>query len=135
MTNKEIGRIGLSMAINYFTLQGYTISLPLNDTQWYDLIIEKDGIFKTVQCKATMTDNDFIDLRSTGGNKGYAYDNVVNHPIDYLFCVNKDFICWLIPMDKVREANYTSGFKLKTTNSSPVKQRLDTTQYIVNFIN
>lgn len=36
------------MAINYFTVNGYTISLPINDTQWYDLIIEKNGIFETV---------------------------------------------------------------------------------------
>ena len=33
MTNKQLGRIGLSMAINYFTINGYTVSLPLNDTQ------------------------------------------------------------------------------------------------------
>ena len=51
MTNREIGRIGLSMAINYFTIQGYTISLPLNDTQWYDMVVEKDNQFYTVQCK------------------------------------------------------------------------------------
>jgi len=44
MTNREIGRIGLSMAINYFTIQGYTISLPLNDTQWYDMVVEKMDI-------------------------------------------------------------------------------------------
>ena len=43
------------MAINYFTCQGYTVSLPLNDTQWYDLVIEKEGILQTVQCKATQT--------------------------------------------------------------------------------
>ena len=41
INRKNIGRIGLSMAINYFTCQGYTVSLPLNDTQWYDMIIEK----------------------------------------------------------------------------------------------
>ena len=57
INRKQIGRIGLSMAINYFTCQGYTVSLPMNDTQWYDLVIEKDGIFKTVQCKATQTEN------------------------------------------------------------------------------
>ena len=45
LTNKEKGRIGLSMAINYFTIQGYTISLPLNDTQWYDMVVEKIIIF------------------------------------------------------------------------------------------
>ena len=33
MERKQIGRIGLSMAINYFTCQGYTVSLPMNDTQ------------------------------------------------------------------------------------------------------
>lgn len=33
MTNKQLGRIGLSMAINYFTIAGYTVSLPINDTQ------------------------------------------------------------------------------------------------------
>lgn len=33
MNNKLLGRIGLSMAINYFVLNGYTVSLPLNDTQ------------------------------------------------------------------------------------------------------
>lgn len=49
INRKQIGRIGLSMAINYFICQGYTVSLPLNDTQWYDLIIEKDGVLKTVQ--------------------------------------------------------------------------------------
>lgn len=33
MDNKQTGRIGLSMAINYFTINGYTVSLPINDTQ------------------------------------------------------------------------------------------------------
>lgn len=32
MSRKQTGRIGLSMAINYFTVKGYTISLPINDT-------------------------------------------------------------------------------------------------------
>ena len=33
MDNKERGRIGLITAISYFGLNGYTISIPLNDTQ------------------------------------------------------------------------------------------------------
>jgi hypothetical protein len=48
ISRKQIGRIGLTMAINYFTINGYTVSLPINDTQWYDLIIEKNSIFETV---------------------------------------------------------------------------------------
>lgn len=99
---KTIGRIGLSTAINYFTIKGYTVSLPINDTQWYDLIIEKDGIFQTVQCKSTKTKNSIINLKSSGGTNGSVYDTIFNHSnLDYLFCVNKDLNMWLIPISKI----------------------------------
>lgn len=92
------------MAINYFTCQGYTISLPINDTQWYDLVVEKDGKFYTVQCKATQTENGDIDFRSTGGTNGGVYDNLLNHSeLDYLFCVNKDLDMWLIPIKDIQQ--------------------------------
>ena len=92
------------MAINYFTCQGYTVSLPMNDTQWYDLIIEKNGKFETVQCKATQTENGEISLRNTGGTKGSVYDNITNHSeLDYLFCVNKDLNMWLIPIKDIQQ--------------------------------
>lgn len=98
INRKTLGRLGLSMAINYFTVKGYTISIPMNDTQWYDLVIEKDGKFYTVQCKATATKNKAIDFRSTGGTKGSEYDNILNHPeLDYLFCIDEDLNMWNIP--------------------------------------
>ena len=43
-TNKDKDRAGLSMAIAYFCSNGYCVNIPLNDTQWYDLVIEKDGV-------------------------------------------------------------------------------------------
>lgn len=112
---KNIGRIGLSMAINYFTCQGYTVSIPLNDTQWYDLIIEKNGIFQTVQCKATSTEKDQISLKSTGGTKGKQYDNIINHSeLDFLFCVNKDLLMWNIPVKDIIESKNRRGIRLRT---------------------
>ena len=132
INRKQIGRVGLSMAINYFTIQGYTVSLPINDTQWYDLIIEKDNQFFTVQCKATQTKNDSIDLRSTGGTKGSIYDNVLNHSkLDYLFCVNKDLKMWLIP---IKDITTSKQIRLRT---EPTKnnQGFQTFQYQVQFLN
>ena len=41
ITNKEKGNTGLGMAIAYFVANGYVVSIPLNDTQDYDLVIEK----------------------------------------------------------------------------------------------
>ena len=114
INRKQIGRIGLSMAINCFTCQGYTVSLPMNDTQWYDLVIEKDGIFKTVQCKATQTENGEISLRNTGGTKGTVYDNVTNHSeLDYLFCVNKDLEMWCIPLEDIIKAGNRNRIALR----------------------
>ena len=102
VNRKQIGRIGLSMAINYFTINGYTVSLPINDTQWYDLIVEKDGLFESVQCKATQTKEDYISLCSAGGTKGLRYDSVLNHTeLKWLFCVSRELGMWLIPVKDI----------------------------------
>ena len=133
-TNKQIGRVGLSMAINYFTCKGYTVSLPINDTQWYDLIIEKDGILQTVQCKCTNTENNKISLRSTGGNKGTVYDRLINHnELDYLFCVSKERNMYLIPVSELIAAGNVNSITLKT---DPTKnnQGFQTHKYQVRLL-
>ena len=131
MDRKLIGRIGLSKAIGYYTLQGYTISLPLNDTQWYDLIIEKDGMFKIVQCKGTTTEDSVIDLRETGGTKGNQYNHVLNHNnLDLLFCVNKDLHIWIIPISDLKEANVKNSIRLKTNKNSN-NQGFNTFKYFI----
>ena len=130
VNRKQIGRIGLSMAINYFTLQGYTVSLPMNDTQWYDIVIEKNGKFETVQCKATQTKDNRIDFRSTGGTKGEVYDNLLNHSeLDYLFCVNKDLDMWLIP---IKDITTTRQITLRTEPNKN-NQGFQTYKYRVRF--
>lgn len=111
---KLTGRIGLSMAINFFTIKGCTVNLPINDTQWYDLVIEKNGKFRTVQCKATATEEETIDLRCTGGTKGDTYDYTLDHPIDILFCVNKDLQMWVIPVKDLIEAKVSKSISLRT---------------------
>ena len=121
------------MAINYFTCQGYTVSLPMNDTQWYDLIIEKNGKFETVQCKATQTENGEISLRNTGGTKGSVYDNVTNYSeLDYLFCVNKDLMMWCIPMQDLLEAGNKNKITLRV-NPSVNNQGFQTYKYRVRI--
>lgn len=120
------------MAINYFTVQGYTVSLPMNDTQWYDLVIEKDGKFETVQCKATQTENGKIDFRSTGGTKGTVYDNLLNHfELDYLFAVDGKMNMWLIP---VKEITTKQSISLRTQPNSN-NQGFQTYKYRVQISN
>lgn len=120
-TNKDKGRAGMSFAIAYFGSNGYTVSVPLNDTQWYDLIIEKDGIFQTVQCKATGSQNNAISLRNCGGTKGKEYDNVLNHNLDLLFCLNSKQELFVIPIQDLKQ--YTSRSQITLNTNKPLNNQ------------
>ena len=134
-TNKDKGRAGLAIGIAYFGTHGYTISVPLNDTQWYDFIAERNGIFYTVQCKATASKDNAIDLRSTGGTKGKMYDNVLNHPqLDFLFCLDKELNMYVIPMqDLLKSGNLGRVTLRKGINKNANKNCFDTSKYLVTF--
>ena len=76
-SNKEKGNAGLGLAIAYFSANGYTVSIPLNDTQDYDIIIEKSDIVFA-----------FWDEKSRGTK--YVIDKCkkIKHPIR-VFVLNK----------------------------------------------
>ena len=131
-TRKNIGRVGMSLAIAYFGANGWTVNIPLNDTQWYDLIIEKDGIFKTVQCKATASKDNRIEMQSCGGTNGSFYDTVLNHPLDYLFCVDGNGNLYNIIMEDLRKAGNTKSFSLRTKPTTN-GQGFQTYKYIVSI--
>lgn len=131
-SNKDKGRAGLSLAIAYFGTNGYTVSLPINDTQWYDLIIEKDGIIQTVQCKFTASADNSISLKSMGGTKGAVYDTVLNHPLDILFCADAAKNLFVIPMEDLKKAGNTKQITLRTT-SNPYNHGFQTHSYLVQI--
>lgn len=114
-TNKDKGRAGMSLAIAYFGSNGYTVSIPLNDTQWYDLVVEKDGILQTVQCKATGSEDATIYLSSCGGTNGSVYDNVLKHPVDLLFCLDSKENIFVIPVNELRKFGVVRSISLRTS--------------------
>lgn len=104
-TNKEKGNTGLGMAIAYYSSNGYTVSIPLNDTQDYDLVIENKGILKTVQVKASgckrKNGNYQVALKSCGGTKGKTYKTIIDTNVDILFIVTKDMELYEIPKQEI----------------------------------
>ena len=131
-TNKDKGRAGMALGIAYFGANGYTINVPLNDTQWYDFVIEKDGRFQTVQCKATGSQDNNVYLKSSGGTNGGVYDSVLNHPLDILFCLDKEKNMYVIPMSDLRNAGNTKSITLKTIPNSN-NQGFNTCKYLVTL--
>ena len=116
-TNKDKGRAGMALGIAYFGANGYTVNIPLNDTQWYDFVIEKDGVFQTVQCKATGSSDNVINLKSCGGTKGAVYDFVLDHNLDFLFCLDKDQNMFVIPVQDMKEYGMKKQITLRTEKS------------------
>jgi len=100
-TNKEKGNVGLGIAIAYYTSNGYTVSIPLNDTQDYDLIVDKNNILKRVQVKASSfkdkRGNYQVALKSCGGTKGKTYKTVADTDIDEVFILLDNMDAYIIP--------------------------------------
>ena len=107
---KEQGNIGLGCAIQYFSQNLYTVSLPLNDSQDYDLIIEdRDGTLKKVQVKTSiqLTEHNTyaVNLRVLGGNAKQNYvhkkgDEII-YDLLFILCDNGDR--YLIPKEVIKE--------------------------------
>ena len=104
-SKKDKGRCGLSLAIGYFGSNGYTVSIPLNDTQPYDLIVDKDDMLDRVSVKFTgckHDDNYTVDLRSCGGSNGSkVYSNFIESNASYLFVVTDEPKLYLIPREAI----------------------------------
>ncbi len=105
-TNKEKGNSSLGIAIAYFSTNGYTVSIPLNDTQDYDLIAEKENKFYSVQVKSTGCKTKYgnyqVALKSCGGTKGTTYKTIIDTKVDLVFIVTSDLSIYLIPKNEIK---------------------------------
>ncbi len=105
-TNKEKGNTSLGIAIAYYSSNGYTVSIPLNDTQDYDLIVDDGKKLKKIQVKSTACKTKYgnyqVPLKSCGGTKGKTYKTVIETKIDELFIVLEDLSIYVIPIEEIK---------------------------------
>lgn len=113
-TNKDKGNSGLGIAIAHFMTNGQTVSIPVNDTQDYDIIVD-DGKLNKVQVKATAQRSEYnitkVELRSTGGTNGGVYKRASDTDIDYVFVVNELQEKWLLPKSVITNNSMHLGSK------------------------
>jgi hypothetical protein len=104
-TTRKQGDAGLGLAIGWFASHGYTVSVPLTDSQNYDLIVD-NGDLKKVQVKSTFfkrRGSYTISLTTKGGtrhskNKIKKFDKL---SCDILFVVTDCGDYYLIPTEYV----------------------------------
>jgi hypothetical protein len=115
--SKKQGDAGLGIAIGWFAESGYTVSIPLTDSQDYDLIVD-DGLGpKRVQVK-TVTRHRYggwvVELRTKGGNKSGTGKTKVFDPkkVDTLFIITANRDLYLLPSKNVHgESSISVGKK------------------------
>ena len=108
-TNKQIGNAALGTAIGYFTNEGYTVSIPLNDTQDYDLVVDIEGKLHRVQVKGTTFKTKYnvyqVSLKSSGGTKGKIYKTIKETNVDLIFVACEDGLMYLIPKEVLKNSS------------------------------
>jgi len=88
MNTKVQSNVGLGQAISYFTSLGYSVSIPLTESQRYDLIVDDGDKLNRVEVKTTKTLDDTISLRTKGGNQSWGGEvsRISSKDCEYVFC-------------------------------------------------
>ena len=131
MNSNIKGNIALGQAIAYFTKEGYIISIPLNDSQQYDLIIEKNNIFQSVQVKYTSEksrnkESYICTLKTTSGTTREKIYSITETSVDLLFCYCENGEKYLIPIKEITNNNSI------TLSKKILKTGFDTSKYYLS---
>jgi hypothetical protein len=103
---RKQGDAGLGVAIAWYATNGYTVCVPLTDSQRFDLVIGKETL-ERVQVKTTTSivhGRYSVSLRTKGGNRSGTGKTAYFDPaeVDVLFVVTGDGSCYAIPATSVR---------------------------------
>jgi len=109
--SKIQGNIGIGKAISYFTSLHQIVSIPLNDSQDYDLIVDDGKELKRVQVKTTGHKNPSGSyealLKTSGGNSSWngvaKFFNTNKVEILFIMCDNSD--CYCIPTSIIKNTS------------------------------
>ena len=106
--SRKQGDAGLGVAIGWFSSNGWTVCLPLTDSQDYDLVVDKNKRLYKVQVKTTRAQSKYnvyeVCLKTSGGNKtGTGKTKMFDQSsCSYLFVVTDASDKYLIPTRSVK---------------------------------
>lgn len=110
INSKKQGDVGMCYAIAYYSRLGWTVSIPITDSQDYDLLVENtDNNILKVQVKTSryLTEGGTyqVSLKTCGGNKsGQTIKKMDKNYIDLVFVLVDDRSCYSIPTEKIESS-------------------------------
>lgn len=110
INSKKQGDVGMCYAIAYYSRLGWTVSIPITDSQDYDLLVENtDNNILKVQVKTSryLTEGGTyqVSLKTCGGNKsGQTIKKMDKNYIDLVFVLVDDGSCYSILTEKIESS-------------------------------
>ena len=110
INSKKQGVVGMCYAIAYYSKLGWTVSIPITDSQDYDLLVENtDNNILKVQVKTSryLTEGGTyqVSLKTCGGNKsGQTIKKMDKNYIDLVFVLVDDGSCYSIPTERIESS-------------------------------
>ena len=101
------GNVGLTYAIAYYSKEGYIVSLPITDSQDYDVLIDTGTSIqkvqvKTVSFKDKRTGKYAVCLKTNSGFKNNRrFKDFSENNSTILFVLTEDGTCYSIPRDRI----------------------------------
>ncbi len=105
--SKLQGNVGMAYAIAFYSKLGWIVSIPMTDSQDYDLLVDNGENILKIQVKTTTqvdkrTGNFQVGLRTCGGNrKNYWAKTFNNNSSDFLFVVTSFKEFYSIPVKEL----------------------------------
>ena len=101
---REQGLIGFTDAIHYFGSLGWSINVPLIDSQPYDLVVDDGRTLHRVQVKTTTFKSPYgvyvVSLATRGGNQSFHTSKPFDHAaVDLLYVLAEGPMRYLVPTD------------------------------------
>ena len=108
--SKKQGDVGMGIAIGWFAEKGYTVSVPLTDSQDYDLVVDVADQLCRVQVRTTKyqrNGNYTVNLKVSGGNRSGTGKTKPFDPsrVELLFVLTASGTRYLIPSEEVKAKN------------------------------
>lgn len=103
---KKQGDIGMAYAIAYYSKLGWTVSIPMTDSQDYDIIVDTGSNLLKVQVKTTTQKSEHginvVSLRTNGGNRSSNTSKTFDtNSSDLLFVATNDGEFYSIPTSEI----------------------------------
>ncbi len=133
--SKKQGNLGIARAIYEYTKMGYTVLIPLSDSDKYDLVIDDDDTLKRVQvktsrCKARSykgynKTGYQVNLATKGGNRTInKIRGRETTDYDLLFVLLETGECWSIPTEALGNIKHSIIVGAIGTNAGYTEYKL-----------